>query len=297
MDEKKPTVLAVDDEEFNLDILQDHLIDAGFNVLAATDGDEAIQKIMDHPEIDVIVLDRMMPRMGGIEVIKSLKVSEYYKHIPIIMQTAAAQTVQVVEGIEAGVYYYLTKPYEADLLISIVHAAINKAARLKEISEELKKTQIVPNLMKNGIFEFQSLDEAKSIAYFVSCLCPNSLHVAFGLTELMINAIEHGNLGLTYTDKTKYLVKGEWEKEIDRRLALDENKRKKAMLSFVLDKDVLEIRIKDEGDGFEWHKFMELSPDRLTDPHGRGIVLSKDCFSSMEYQGKGNEVLCIVRVS
>jgi CheY-like chemotaxis protein len=102
------------------------LEEEGFEVIRAEDGIAALARLKEHPDIDVIVLDRMMPNMNGIQVTKELKGNPLYNTIPIVMQTAAGQSQQVEEGLQAGVYYYLIKPYNVEMLLSIVRNALKE---------------------------------------------------------------------------------------------------------------------------------------------------------------------------
>src|ERR1700759_4663704 len=122
MVERKPKILAVDDEPINLTIMENDLKGAGFDVLLAEDGIIALARLKENPDVDVIVLDRMMPNMDGMEVVKMLKSDPVYKHIPIVMQTAAGQEQQVKEGMAAGVFFYLVKPYTDAQLLSQVRS-------------------------------------------------------------------------------------------------------------------------------------------------------------------------------
>lgn len=288
----KRKILAVDDEEFNLDIITDYLEGAGFDVVTADDGDVALEKLAEHNDISVIILDRMMPKINGIEVINVLKNDDRYKNIPIVMQTASAQSDQVIEGIKTGVYYYLTKPYNGALLLAIVNAALKDLSRFQEIELAIKKNNDIPKFIQKCEFKFCTLEEAKSLAYFISNSFPDPSIAAFGLNELMINAIEHGNLGITYAEKTKFLLEGNLYEEIERRLTLEEYKYKKVTLDFTVTDNTINVYIKDQGHGFDWKRYLDISPKRVTDPHGRGIAISKFCFSKIDYIGKGNEVLC-----
>lgn len=120
----KPTILVVDDEAFNLDIMVDYLSFDNFNTLRAENGAEAIKVLEEHPEIALIILDRMMPNMDGIAFLKIIKADARWNTIPVIMQTAAATSDQVAEGAAAGVYHYLTKPYEYESLMEVVKNAL-----------------------------------------------------------------------------------------------------------------------------------------------------------------------------
>jgi len=112
-----PTILIVDDEEFNVDIIMDYLEDGGYNLETAYDGSEAWEKLQAEPEyFDVILLDRMMPNMNGMEVLLKIKEHPVLKTLPVILQTALAAKNEVLEGMQAGAYYYLTKPFEEAML-------------------------------------------------------------------------------------------------------------------------------------------------------------------------------------
>src|SRR3990167_3435170 len=89
----------VDDEPFNLDLLEQELTDQGYAVERAADGEEALQKV-ETVLPDVILLDYMMPKMNGIEVVKRLKQDEKYKGIPVILLTAKASQEDNVRGLE-----------------------------------------------------------------------------------------------------------------------------------------------------------------------------------------------------
>ena len=117
-------ILAVDDDVFNLDIMSEYLTLAGFEVVAADDGDIALRKLEDNPDIAVIILDRMMPRMGGMEVLRRVKTDPRFCNVPVLMQTAVTSPGRKFEAINAGVFRYLTKPYEDMVLISQVREAV-----------------------------------------------------------------------------------------------------------------------------------------------------------------------------
>ncbi len=288
----KSKILTVDDEEFNLDILKRYMIKAGF---LAEDGLIALQMLEQHPDTDAIVLDRMMPNMDGMEFLHRIKSNPQFQDIPVIMQTAAAASEQVLQGINAGVYYYLTKPYDGVMLLAIVKAALQDAQAKKEMKEEVCSQRRMLGLMEESVFRFRTLEEAKTLAYYIANCFPQPEKVVFGLNELLINAIEHGNLGITYAEKTKLVLSGLWVEEVERRLAAAEYRDKACRLTFRATKDAIEVNIKDQGKGFDWNKYVELSPDRATDPHGRGIAATRlMSFHSMEYLGAGNEVMCKV---
>ncbi len=288
-------ILAVDDDALNRNVLTDYLAIAGFEVVEADDGDTALEVLAGHHDIDAIILDRMMPRMDGMTVLIKIRSDARLRDVPVIMQTAAASTEQIAEGIRAGAFYYLTKPYDDVVLLGVISAALDDAAEKKQLRHEIVKARGVQALLQQGRFRFRTLEEAKGLAVFIANCCPNSESVGAGLLELLVNAIEHGNLGITYEHKARLIADNRWQGEVDRRLAANENSGKFAELAYEVRNRVIEIRIKDAGAGFDWSDYLEISPRRATHSHGRGIATAKALsFSSLTYIGCGNEVLCTI---
>ncbi len=286
-------ILSVDDDPLNRDILTEYLTEGGYEVIEADDGDTALELLNTVSGIDAIVLDRMMPRLDGMEVLKAVKADARFADIPVIMQSAASARDQILQGIKAGVYYYLTKPYEDQMLLAIVGAALQDVASKKKLREEVSQHRRVMGLMENSRFRFRTMEEAKNIAFLIANCFPDPESVVYGLNEMLINAVEHGNLGITYDEKKQLIFEGRLYEEIDRRLALPSNKDKWAYLSFETAEDALRVVIKDQGAGFDWRQYMDISPDRATDPNGRGIATSRLLsFNAVEYRGCGNEVAC-----
>jgi CheY-like chemotaxis protein len=284
-------VLAVDDDPVNLDILCEYFAAEGYEILQAMDGAEALKILHANQGIDVVVLDRMMPVMDGITCVEYMKQDEVLRDIPVIMQTAAASSKQVLEGIEAGVYYYLIKPYERKILLSIVNAALQDHMRKRGMIEEVKKSKLVLGLMESAQFSFSTIQEAQNLAYFLASCYPEPDMAVLGLTELLFNAIEHGNLGYTYEDKKQHLLAGTWPQAIEDRLNDATYRSKRASLHYVAGPEAIEITIIDQGNGFDWQHYLEGSPSRLTDPNGRGILTAKNIsFTSVTYHGSGNQV-------
>ena len=252
----KPKLLAVDDEEFNLDIMKRHLTKAGFDVILAEDGLAALEKLEENLDTDVIVLDRMMPRMDGMELLERVKSDPRFQDIPVVMQTAAAMTEQVLQGIKGGVHYYLTKPYKAALLVGMVKSALDDAQNKRKMKEEVKKGQLVFGLMRQSSFQFRTLDEAKALAFYIANCFPEPQTAVYGLHELLINAVEHGNLGITYSEKTNLVLNGSLQQEIERRLDSEQYKKRIASVTFLATDDALTVNIKDDGGGISVGKIL-----------------------------------------
>ena len=293
-----PVILVVDDEPLNLDIIEEFLTGKGqpYTVETACDGIEAMEKLEADPaKYDTVLLDRMMPRMSGMEVLAKMSVHPELKYIPVILQTAKVSKEDILEGLKAGAYYYLTKPFTSEMLHSVVSTAVKDRSYNKELLASLNVTKLSVKLLKNATFEFHSLEDVRSISSLVACACDDAEKVAMGLSELMINAIEHGNLHIGYDEKSLLRKQDRWEAEISERLNLSENKEKFALLDVVSSADEVMYTITDQGNGFEWDDFLEFDTARVMDNHGRGIAMANNLyFSKLEYLGKGNIVTVTV---
>jgi two-component system sensor histidine kinase/response regulator len=121
--ERLGTVLAVDDEPANLDLISRRLAALGCTVLRATNGEQALA-IADRDRPDLVLLDVMMPGIDGWETCRRLKANERTSAIPVIFVTAADQTQDVVKGFEAGGVDYIAKPVEALELAARVRSTL-----------------------------------------------------------------------------------------------------------------------------------------------------------------------------
>jgi len=292
----KSTILVVDDEPINTAIITEYLAEEGYEFRTATDGAAAWDLLEQLPEVfDVVLLDRMMPRMDGMEVLRRIKSDPRMEALPVILQTARVAHGDVIEGIRAGAYYYLTKPFDEDMLRSVVRTAVRDIQHYRKLQAELTQSARTLGLMTQGRFHLRTLDEAQALAAMIANACPEPRRVVMGLSELLVNGLEHGNLGITYAEKSELNATGSWRQEVERRTALPENQDKFVELEFERTGSAIHILIQDQGEGFEWEKYLSFSPERSMDNHGRGIAMAGLLsFDRIEYQGKGNRVLAII---
>ncbi len=288
-----PSVLVVDDQALDRKLLTAHLAPEGYAIDTAADGMEAWGKLNADPErYDVVLLDRTMPRMDGMQLLARMKEEEHLRMVPVILQTALAHRDQILEGIRAGAYYYLTKPYDVEMLRSVVRTATSDYRGYRELQAQLKKGFDSLRLLQQATFTFQTVEQAKDLGTLLANTCPDPNATVIGLTELLVNAVEHGNLGITYEDKSRLVASGSWDDEIQRRLSLPENAGKRAEVAFERNEENIRFVIRDHGKGFDWQRYMQVDPQRAFDTHGRGIAMANRLsFSHIEYRGSGNEVV------
>lgn len=299
MSKEQPRILIVDDDDLNLDVLIECLKDEPYELVQAHDGVQALDLLRhDRKGFDAMVLDRMMPGMNGLEVMSELKADENFKWIPVVMQTSAASPSEICEGMEAGVFFYLTKPFDQKVLIRMVSAAVEEGLKWQSLALNLRVQVKTIGCLQQGRFRVQTIEEAYDLALLVAQACPNSEKVAFGLNELIVNGVEHGNLQIGYEEKTKLQENDQWEEEIVRRQISPEHAHKFVEVTFERHPDRIQLTVTDQGLGFDWSDYQEIKPERLLESHGRGIAMAKALsFDYLEYVGSGNRVFCVVKLA
>lgn len=299
MEADNPVVLVVDDERFNLEILTEYLEEAGYSVVSVEDGMKAWLLLEKTPKrFDAILLDRMMPRMGGMDVLACIKAHPHLSMLPVILQTAKAAQSEILEGLQAGAYYYLTKPFAKNTMLAIVKTAVADYQKYRSLQSDIEKTAHTFTLLAKGLFHFRTLDEARDLAALLSNAGPMADKVIVGLSELLVNAVEHGNLGITYQEKSELNVEDRWQAEVEHRLTLPENAGKRVAVEFKRTEDEMSFLIQDQGMGFDWKPYLEISPERVFDNHGRGIAMARVLsFDHLEFCGNGNQVFAKISMA
>ncbi len=112
---QKAKILIVDDEPFNVDVLQQELDELEYHIITASNGKEALDQIRKH-QPDLILLDLMMPVLDGFAVLSEIKGDNSLRDIPVIIVSAADDSKSIVKGIKQGADDYITKPIDADHL-------------------------------------------------------------------------------------------------------------------------------------------------------------------------------------
>ena len=289
-------ILAVDDEPVILSLIAQLLSDETC-VIETADNAGRAWEMLNQPgnPYSFVILDRIMPDFDGLELLRKIKADSRLNALPVIMQSGAASPDQIAEGIEAGAFYYLAKPYVAKSLQSIVHAVMSDIELRTEVSAQAARYIESLKYITYAELSFSTPEDVNRVAGILAALCPDPDKASTGLVELLLNAVEHGNLGITYDEKTQLMYDDCWEEELGRRLAAPEYLGRVATVTFQRLDGVLEFRITDQGKGFDLAKYLELDPERSLDPNGRGIAMSRRCsFSTVEFSGAGNVVTATV---
>lgn len=146
----QPTILVVDDNAVNIKIVSFALSNNDCNIASATSGKEALE-LLDKIEVDLVLLDVMMPGMDGFETCKCIKAKKEHEHLPIIFITALTDTTDLVKGFQAGGVDYVTKPFKKEELLSRVRTQLELKRTRDELQEKNARLSEL-NKLKDKMF-------------------------------------------------------------------------------------------------------------------------------------------------
>jgi len=143
-----PVILVADDQPQNIELLEAHLVPQGYEVVKAASGEEALEKLSNN-QIDLVLLDVMMPRMSGIEVLEKLRADKKTRLIPVVMVTVLKETEDRVKALEAGCDDFITKPFDKHELL----ARVKSLLRIKFLHDEADEAREYAESIVNTVRE------------------------------------------------------------------------------------------------------------------------------------------------
>ena len=292
------SLLIVDDDPLIRMVTLELLESTGYLLDAVADGVAAWELLDGAPaRFDLVLLDKQMPRLDGISLLKRLKSDPRFKDLPVIMLTSDDRQEDIIEGLAAGAHYYLTKPSTEDVLKAVITSALDGLRQKRELRDMVGRQANKLTLLRRAAFSCRTLDEARDLALLLADVSMSPERTVTGYSELLINAIEHGNLGISYAEKGQLLSEGRWLDEVESRLRQPEYASRQVDVTLEKGASSCSVTIADQGSGFDWQTYVDFRPERVFDLHGRGIAMSRAMsFDSLEYLGNGSRVVTMVRL-
>ncbi len=287
------TVLVVDDDEvvrlYLASLLQNH----GYSVLEAPDGTAAITIIRERSKkIAAVLSDLRMPNINGLQLAEWNYQNGF---LPFIVCTEISDAATALQFLKFGVQDYLAKPMEKAALVNTVRNAIERRKLPHYLAHD--ETPLPGNI---GIItipaHFAAIERAQSwLEVKTGAIIPTKGKQQQFLTfvsEILMNAYEHGSLTLTEAEKSALLESGGYYDELRRR-ELECKAQIEVAVSIVGDK--IAISVTDDGPGFNYARYQMMSEEemlaRLALPNGRGIQIAIQYFDKVTFSKNGSRVL------
>ena len=272
---------------------------SGHSVEVGTCKEQAFNRLFEAGDtIDVMLLDVSLTEPNVIKLAREFRRLLIAHCIPVIRLAAGRDDEYVAAGVRAGISHYVEVPCAQDLVLALIEAAARRRAEHLRMRAAAEKSSHALAGLCEATFRFRTLEDVERIAQLVSSVCPSPDRVVIGLTELMLNAVEHGNLGVGYEAKLRMNAQGVWFDEIRRRLAAPEQADRFATLRFKRDATGASLRIEDCGAGFDATPYLQIDNTRAVDSRGRGIAVARMLsFDAVAYFGCGNIVTATINNS
>ena len=284
----------MDDQEALRTLLARLLEREGFDPLQAEDGTKAVELYKTESPL-VVVSDIMMPKMDGLALLTEIKRID--RNATVILMTGQGNEDVLLKALRGGATNFFKKPFNVRELIEEIRKVIDfrlEAARSTLFSpflQEETKSFVIPRA------DSPYFPIINQITLQLPCIMPQEeiLNIKIGIEEMITNALEHGNLGISFDEKNKALEEARLSQLIQERSRQSDAAGRAIRVTSRLRPDQFEITIRDEGNGFNWRQLPEVAPENLLAFNGRGIFLTKIYFDEVRYNASGNEVTLVKR--
>ncbi len=266
-----------------------------FDPLYSPDTDETMS-LMDYEIPEVKVLDFSSTDIDNFKVLSAINMDPWFHNGGVIAVAADPKQAQELEDMKN----------QNILIVQTLYSFISSFKRLLKVlwsNQHILFNRGMQETMGgfergNFVCDNDPLNARLYTSFLVNYLyCSNriDIHGRYALQttlqELLANAIEHGNCGITYEEKTSWLEKGgDMIELVNQRRAMPANENKKVYISYSITKDSSTFTIRDEGVGFDWKKQINDYNPNIMETHGRGIALSMGLVTALRYNDAGNEV-------
>lgn len=299
---RQTTILLIDDEDVVREELGGILEDEGYRVLAGADGEEGLALFRAHGP-DIVITDVRMPRRDGLSV--AMAIRQQAPHVPVTVITGHGTEAMAIEALRAGVTDFIKKPVrledlaaaltrmEAARLLAMPHANLAMPAAVESMQRVWRYT------LRNEMGAIPAFVEAmlKQCAKRARLEAKAQMELSLALRELLLNALEHGNLGLSFADKTEALESGTLEALLRSRATDPRYVERRITVETTLQPSLITVSIEDMGEGFDWNNLADpLDPSQQLASHGRGILLARMSVDTLEYNATGNRVTVTKRL-
>jgi CheY-like chemotaxis protein len=294
-------ILIVDDCPDVRSLLKRALRLFGYDkVRGVADAEEAVAQF-EKEAADVVLTDIHLPGEDGLALTQHIR--ERWPVCPVIVMTGLSDEESAIAALRAGACDYLKKPVSLDALHVLLRGVAQelesrKAKSLETLSVDHMEFELT---IGNSIEDLGSLTGL--LARDISPLLAGTtgFHLRIALQEMLMNAIEHGNLGISQADKADALIRGDYETLVEKRRSDPRyrDRRVTVRVSYDRARQFVEYRIADQGTGFDWRSRISQREHRHMSVAGggRGILVACNLLPALTYNERGNEVILTLSVA
>jgi CheY-like chemotaxis protein/anti-sigma regulatory factor (Ser/Thr protein kinase) len=283
----RPRVLVVDDEAALRALLRRALEREGFAVAEVANATEAIDRFRTFVP-SVTVLDIMLPDRSGISLLPELR--ELDPGAAIIIVTGRGDEES---ALRAGASSFFRKPFP---LLDLVQEVRQLAAWRSRAGSAVVEPAGCLHRFSLSTGDARDPSSIGTLTLPLGNLLGEAelLGVRIGIGEMVTNAVEHGNLGITAAEKEEALADGRFAGLLASRLAIPENAAKRVWIESRLADGEFRVTVRDEGTGFDWWALADAEPGATL--AGRGVLLARVHFDEIRWNERGNEVTLVKRI-
>ncbi|MCQ2973992.1 MAG: response regulator [Bacteroidales bacterium] len=284
-------VLIIEDDFISRKYLRDLIKYSGYECVTAKNASEGLDLYYSFKP-NAIICNIIMPGISGLEYLQ--KIRSLDRHTIIIMITNFSSERLAINALRLGANDYIQKPIQDNDILPTLkrigskinldddnnfrYGAIDSGRIVMKFNTEIGAPRMIVDRLMSEVAENYFEEEART-------------SIELGLSELVTNAIEHGNLNITYKEKTEVLKNDKLTELYQNRLNDQKLASRQVTVEYSFSENQCEWIITDEGDGFDPNKVPNpIADENLENLSGRGIFISKFFFDSVEYLGKGNKV-------
>lgn len=286
-------ILVVDDDPVIREICKANLQSVGYDVKTAENGEEGMNEVLGFVP-DLVVLDRMMPKLAGEKMLDKVRRHELTKNLPVIFLTAKGSLQDVLEGLRLGANDYLIKPFSINDLIERVSVVLERYKLINSSEDDWQKRSGTTYIKQE--IRFQNPADIPGVLYAVSrdIYTPRIKGLKLGIYETLTNAVYHGNLEIDSSIKEADDGFAKYDDLAEKRMGEEEYLKRWVRVVYEQTEKRIKVSITDDGNGFDWRNLPNHEDeDALLSFSGRGILLTRFYYQNVEWNEKGNEVTLI----
>jgi DNA-binding response OmpR family regulator len=262
--------------------------------MRAADGEEGLA-LFRREKPDMVITDVRMPRRDGLSLAMAIRQED--PSVPVTVITGHGTESMAIQALRAGVTDFIKKPVRSEDL----SAALQRMEAAREPLGSLELPATVELVESSWTYRLQN--DLEAIPPFVDVLLEHCgagldrmglLELSLAIREVLTNAVEHGNLELTYEEKSRALESGSLEQVLRERAARPELGNRRITITAHRRERRMTITVTDEGRGFDWRALPDPSDaSHLLSAHGRGVLLARLSVDSLSYSPEGNQVTLV----